>query len=91
MREKAKENAGLTRDLMEGSASAGEGRRRRNRPGERRGRGGEVEDDSVDPGPPRLEFVGEEGEEVEAELPVGFDLRGDARDDDTVSGGRRQR
>ena len=36
------------------------------------GRGGEVEDDSVDPGPPRLEFVGEEGEGEMAERAVVF-------------------
>ena len=40
---------------------------------------------------PRLDSAGEEEEELEAELPVGFDLRGDAPDDGTVSGGRRQR
>ena len=30
---------------------------------------------------PQHATVGEEGEELEAELPVGFDLRGDDRDD----------
>ena len=64
------------------------GGNRRNRPGERRGRGGEVEDDFVAPGPPRLEFFGEEGEGEAVKRAVVFDLRVDDWDDAGEFGNR---
>ena len=54
-----------------------DGGNRRNRPGKWRGRGGEVEDDLVDPGPPRLDSVGGKREEIAADLVVVFDPCGE--------------
>ena len=52
----------------------------------------EVEDDLVDPGPPWLEFFGEEGEGEAAGRAAVFDLRVDDRDDAGEFGtGRRWR
>ena len=61
------------------------------RPAER-GRGGEVEDDSVEPGPPWPELVGEEGEGDAADLAVAFDLNGTVPDDGDAraNGGERR-
>ena len=58
------------------------------------GRGGEVEDDSVDPEPPRLEFDGEKVEGNAAAMEVRSDWLGVGRNDgdhDDSGGGRRSR
>ena len=65
-----------------------DGGNHRNRPGEWRGRGGEVEVDLIDPGPPRLDSVGGKREEIAADLAVVFDPCGDDQDDTGEFGNR---